>query len=138
MEDKYIKELKNNKKIRIKYNQKNHDYCEEDGWWSEELWSYDRAVDLFKCYYPASSYEKEFYTIHTQKETEAFLREAVMDSDVKCGSVTVTDIIVEECCETISSSSISGIIIEKIKDMDEEKLKRVLLFMDRINNTEKM
>ena len=73
MYKKYIEELKNGKQIRIKYNKQNHDYCEEDGWWSEEFWVYDGTSDLFKCYYPVSSYEKNFYTAHIQSETESFL-----------------------------------------------------------------
>ena len=39
--------LKNGKQIRITYNKNNHDYCEDDGWWSEELWCYDNNLDLF-------------------------------------------------------------------------------------------
>ena len=97
MYKKYIEELKNGKQIRIKYNKQNHDYCEEDGWWSEELWCYDNNLGSFKCYYPVSSYEKNFYTAHVQSETESFLRESIRDSDNEYGDATVVDIIVKDC-----------------------------------------
>ena len=126
MYKKYIEKLKNGKRIRIKYNVKNHDYC-EDGWWSEELWCYDSELDLFKCYYPVSSYEKDFFTTHTHNETENFLREVVRDSDDKYGDATVTDIIAEDCCATVSSFPIRETVLEKIKSMSDEDLKKIML-----------
>lgn len=41
MEEKYIEELKNGKKIRLKFKSPIYDNCEDGGWWSEELWIYD-------------------------------------------------------------------------------------------------
>lgn len=127
MYKKYIKELKNGKQIRIKYNKQNHDYCEEDGWWSEELWCYDNVLDLFKCYYPVSSYEKDYYTSHDQRETELFLKEPVRDFDNEDGDATVTDIIVEDCGISNSSLSIREAAMEKIKTMSDEELKQRIL-----------
>lgn len=127
MYKKYIEELKNDKQIRIKYNKKNHDYCEEDGWWSEELWCYDNILDLFRCYYPVSSYEKNFYTTHSQNETENFLKESIRDSNNEYEDVTVTDIIVENCGIPNSSLSIREAAMEKIKTMSDEELKQIIL-----------
>ena len=126
MEKKYIEELKNGKQIRITYNKNNHDYCEDDGWWSEELWCYDNNLDLFKCYYPISSYKKDFFTNHTQSETECFLRESIRDSDSNYGEVIVTDIVVEDCNIPVSSLSIREQVLEKIKNMSDEELKHRL------------
>ena len=56
----YIQELKKGNQIRIKYESPNYDYCDPQGWWLEELWSYDSETDEFKCYYPVSSYDKDF------------------------------------------------------------------------------
>lgn len=53
-----MEELKNGKQIRIKYDELVHDYVEIDSGWKEELWRYDSQLDLFKCYYPISTYEK--------------------------------------------------------------------------------
>lgn len=127
MYKKYIEELKNGKQIRIKYNKQNHDYCEEDGWWSEELWCYDNNLDLFKCYYPVSSYGKDFYTTHIQSETESFIKEAVRDFDDENRDATVIDIIVEGCNILNGSLSIREAAIEKIKTMSDEELKRRIL-----------
>lgn len=127
MYKKYIEELKNGKQIRIKYNEKNYDNCENNGWWSEELWCYDGVFDSFKCYYPMSSYEKDFYTSHTQSETESFLREAIKDSDSKNGEITVTNIILECCGTSNRSLSIRKAAIEKINNMSDEEIKRRIL-----------
>ena len=127
MEKKYIEELKNGKQIRITYNKNNHDWCEDGGWWSEELWCYDSNLDLFKCYYPVSSYEKDFFTNHTQSETESFLRESIRDTNPDYGEVTVTNIIIEGCNIPVNSLSIRELALEKIKNMSDEELKHRLL-----------
>ena len=60
MQNNYVEELKNGKQIRIKYNKFIHDWVEDDSGWMEELWCYDNKLDLFKCYYPTSTYKKDF------------------------------------------------------------------------------
>lgn len=129
---KYIEELKNGKKIRIKYKGWIHDYCGEDTGWSEELWSYDSALDLFKCYYPTSTYKKDFYTTHTQKDAEYFLIDAIRDcgneyDDEYDGDPTVIDIIVEDCGIPNSTLSIREAAINKIKTMSDEEIKKRIL-----------
>lgn len=104
-----------------------HDHCEENSGWKEELWCYDSVLDLFKCYYPISTYEKDFYTTHNQNETEFFLRESIRDSDNEYDDATVTDIIVEDCNIPISSLSIREAAMEKIKNMSDEELKQRIL-----------
>lgn len=116
--------MKNNKQIRIKYNKKNYDYCEDNGWWSEELWLYDCQLDLFKCFYPVSSYEENFYTSHAENEVIGFLGESVRDFDNKYDKKTVTDIIVEEREISAGSLSIRELAIEKMKTMSDEEIKR--------------
>ena len=88
-------ELKNGKQIRIKYNKFIHDYVEDNSGWKEELWCYDSKLDLFKCYYPTSTYEKDFYTTHTEEQTKSFMDEAEIDKERD--EELVTDIIVEGC-----------------------------------------
>lgn len=121
MYKKYIEELKNGKQIRIKYSKLNEDFC--DGWWLEELWSYDNNLDLFKCYYPLSSYSKDFFTKHTKDETEGFLKDSIRDANPEHGEATVTDIIVKDCNMSVSSLSIRELALEKIKTMSDEELK---------------
>ena len=128
IEEKYIENLKSGKQIRIKYNKLNHDWCEDDSGWMEELWCYDSLLDLFRCYYPISTYEKNFYTTHSENETRSFLRESIIDSDNEYDNATVTDIIVENCNIPVSSLSIREAAMEKIKNMSDEELKlRILL-----------
>lgn len=119
--------MKNNKQLRIKYNQKNYDYCEEYGWWSEELWLYDRQLDLFKCYYPVSSYEENFHTIHTENETISLLRETIRDFDNEYDKKIVTDIIIEDCEDSIGSLSIMELAIERMKTMSDKEIKQRIL-----------
>ena len=127
MHQKYIQALKAGKSIRIIYNKRNHDWCEEDGWWSEELWQYNRSTDIFECRYPVSSYEKSFFTTHTQDDVILNLRDAIRDADSKYGKISVTDIIIEDDDTSVSSLSIREQALEKIKTMSDEELKLRLL-----------
>ena len=127
MQNNYVDELKNGKQIRIKYNKLVHDWIEDDSGWTEELWCYDNKLDLFKCYYPASTYEKDFYTTHTEGATRSFMDEAVIDSDNEYDDAIVTDIIVEDCSIPISALTIREAAIEKLKTMTDEEIKRRIL-----------
>ena len=121
--EQYIKELKNGKQIRIKYNEKNFDWCENEGWWLEELWCYDNKLGLFKCYYPISSYDNDFYTNHSEIEKESFLKESIWDSNPEYGEVTVADIIVEENCIAESSLSLKEWAIQRIYNMTDDEIR---------------
>ena len=127
LQNNYVEELKNGKQIRIKYNKLVHDWIEDDSGWMEELWCYDNKLDLFKCYYPTSTYEKDFYTTHTEDETKDFMDEAVKDSDNEYDDAIVTDIVVEDCSIPVSSLSIREAAIEKLKTMTDEEIKRRIL-----------
>ena len=127
LQNNYVKELKNGKQIRIKYNKLVHDWIEDDSGWMEELWCYDNKLDLFKCYYPTSTYEKDFYTTHTEDETKDFMDEAVKDSDNEYDDAIVTDIVVEDCSIPVSSLSIREAAIEKLKTMTDEEIKLKIL-----------
>ena len=127
LQNNYVEELKNGKQIRIKYNKLVHDWIEDDSGWMEELWCYDNKLDLFKCYYPTSTYEKDFYTNHTEDETRNFMDEAVRDSDNEYDDAIVTDIVVEDCSIPVSSLSIREAAIEKLKTMTDEEIKLKIL-----------
>ena len=127
LQNNYVEELKNGKQIRIKYNKLVHDWIEDDSGWMEELWCYDNKLDLFKCYYPTSTYEKDFYTTHTEDETKDFIDEAVKDSDNEYDDAIVTDIVVEDCSIPVSSLSIREAAIEKLKTMTDEEIKLKIL-----------
>ena len=127
LQNNYVEELKNGKQIRIKYNKLVHDWIEDDSGWMEELWCYDNKLDLFKCYYPTSTYEKDFYTTHTEDETKDFMDEAVKDFDNEYDDAIVTDIVVEDCSIPVSSLSIREAAIEKLKTMTDEEIKLKIL-----------
>ena len=40
-QEEFFNKLHQGCQIRVTYNTQFHDNCEEDGWWSEELWCYD-------------------------------------------------------------------------------------------------
>ena len=128
LQNNYVEELKNGKQIRIKYNKLVHDWIEDDSGWMEELWCYDNKLDLFKCYYPTSTYEKDFYTTHTEDETKDFMDEAVKDSDNEYDDAIVTDIVMEDCSIPVSSLSIREAAIEKLKTMTDEEIKRRIYY----------
>ena len=127
MQNNYVEELKNGKQIRIKYNKLVHDWVEDDSGWMEELWCYDNKLDLFKCYYPMSTYEKDFYTTHTEDETRNFMDEAVRDFDNEYDDADVLDIIIENSTIPVSTLAIREAAIEKLKTMTDEEIKRRIL-----------
>ena len=127
MQNNYVDELKNGKQIRIKYNKLVHDWVKNDSGWMEELWCYDNKLDLFKCYYPTSTYEKDFYTTHTENETRNFMDEAIRDSDNEYDNAIVTDIIVEDRSIPVSTLTIREAAIEKLKTMTDEEIKLKIL-----------
>lgn len=127
MQNNYVEELKNGKQIRIKYNKLVHDWVEDDSGWMEELWCYENKLDLFKCYYPTSTYEKDFYTTHTENETRNFMDEAIRDSDNEYDNAIVTDIIVEDHSIPVSTLTIREAAIEKLKTMTDEEIKLKIL-----------
>lgn len=123
----YINALKNGKQIRIKYNEKQYDQCENQGWWQEELFYYDNKLDIFKCFYPVSTYKKDFCTIHLEREMEIFIKFAIIDNDNKYGEQKVTDIIIEDCNVHNNNSTVKEIMIEKIKNMTDDEVKELLI-----------
>lgn len=123
----YIEELKNGKEIRIKYNKLMHDFVKDDSGWMEELWCYDGKNNLFQCYYPISTYEKDFYTTHTEKDVKFLIGESVRDFQNKNEDSDVLDIIIENSDIPGSTSTIREAAIEKLKTMTDEEIKRILL-----------
>ena len=134
MQNNYVEELKNGKQIRIKYNKFIHDYVEDDSGWKEELWCYDSKLDLFKCYYPVSTYEEDFYTIHTEDSAKSFMDEAVRDK--KYDEENVTNIMIEDC-NIPNSLSVREAAIEKLKTMTDEEIKQRILLRDGDNLSKK-
>ena len=120
----YLEELKNGKQIRIKYNKPNYDYCDPQGWWLEELWSYDSETDEFKCYYPVSSYDKNFYTRYDEKLLKFNLKEALRDFNNDEDDRMVSDIIVEDCSTLRNSVCLREVAIERIKTMSDDEIRR--------------
>ena len=127
MQNNYVKELKNGKQIRIKYNKLVHDWVDDNSGWMEELWCYDNKFNLFKCYYPTSTYEKDFYTTHTEEQTQSFMEEAVRDFDNEYEDADVLDIIIENSTIPVSTLTIREAAIEKLKTMTDEEIKRRIL-----------
>lgn len=127
MQNNCIEELKNGKQIRVKYNRLIHDWVKEDSGWMEELWCYDSKVDLFKCYYPTSTYEKDFYTTHTEEEAKSLIKESIRDFDNKYEDADVLDIIIENSNMPVSTLTIREAAIEKLKTMTDEEIKRRIL-----------
>lgn len=121
----YLQELKNGKQIRIKYNEPNYDYCDPAGWWKEELWSYDNEIKQFKCYYPVSTYDKDFFTTCNNEELMKFvLKEDINDHNDDEDEQIITDIIVEDCGVPNGSLSLREAVIERIKTMSDDEIRQ--------------
>ena len=125
MQNNYVEELKSGKQIRVKYNKFIHDWVEDDSGWMEELWCYDSKLDLFKCYYPTSTYERDFCTTHTEEQTKSFMEDAARDFNNE--EADVLDIIVENSNIPVGTLTIREAAIEKIKTMTDKEIKRRIL-----------
>ena len=68
----YIAKLKQGKQLIVRYNDK----CEDclGNWWLEELYCYDNKSKMYRCYYPVSTFDKIFYTTHSENEMNFLLK----------------------------------------------------------------
>ena len=101
-----------------------NNYCDPQGWWLEELWSYDTETDEFKCYYPTSSYDKDFYTTYDEELLKFNLKEALHDFNNDEDDRMVSDIIVEDCSTSRNSVCLGEAAIERIKTMSDDEIRR--------------
>lgn len=135
--EKLIQLIKNGKQIRVTYDGKNDDGCDDPGWWSEELWCYDKEQDMFRCYYPKSSYEKDFYTEHTAREAESVMQDAIWlyehrneDRD----EVMVSKLRIEDCYvePKVPNNALptKDKVMQKINAMTEKELEILLLMLN--------
>lgn len=120
----YLQELKNGKQIRIKHNEPNYDYCDPEGWWKEELWCYDDEINQFKCYYPVSTYDIDFYTTCNEVLMKFVLKEDINDYNDDEDDRMVADIIVENCGVPSGSLSLREAAIERIKTISDDEIRR--------------
>ena len=104
--EEFFDKLDHGCQIRVTYDKQFHDDCENHGWWSEELWCYDKKTDMYRCYYPVSSYKKGFYTKHTRDQAETFY------GDIEC---------------ILENKSIREYIMNKINNMSEDELTSILV-----------
>ena len=127
-ENDYLDALKSGNQFRIKYDKKIYDCCEDEGWWSEELWSYDKTLDLFKCHYPKSSYKEDFYTCHTEREMKGFIRDAIWSFKNGNGDAArVTNMFLEQYNTPVNTSSIRELAKQKIDSMTDDELRKMFL-----------
>lgn len=77
--------------------------------------------------YPTSTYEKDFYTTHTEEQTKSFMEEAVRDFNNKCKDADVLDIIIENSNMPVNTLTIREVTIEKLKTMTDDEIKRRIL-----------
>lgn len=109
------------KNIRVTYNKMVEDGFSPSGWWLQELWRYNKKTNLIECYYPESSYKKDFYTSYTQEDAESYMR--MMVSDYKRGELTfsIEDDVLSKIKE---GQSVLEIAIEELRKMDDDEIFR--------------
>ena len=121
--EEFFDKLDHGCQIRVTYDKLFHDDCENHGWWSEELWCYDKKTDMYRCYYPVSSYKKGFYTKHTRDQAETFygdIKWALKNNELKNIQVEKIECILE-------NKSIREYIMNKINNMSEDELTSILV-----------
>lgn len=131
----YIKELKNGKQLRIKYN-KNH-YDNSGNWWSEELICYDKNIDMFKIYFLESSYDNEYCDYLLEDELLYKIWEEIFnwkhwlnkENETIEENVETIDMILEKCNIPNTSLSMRELINQKLDYYKENELKQVLILI---------
>lgn len=101
--EKILNEIKKGNDIRVKFKEFAHDYMTESSGWFEELWIYHD--DKFVCYYPASTYQKDFSTIHSEEDFILTMKFNISSED-----------------EIIIESPTLRLAEEKLKTMSEKEL----------------
>ena len=101
------------------------------------MWCYDKEKDMFRCYYPKSSYEKDFYTEHNEREAESAMQDAIWlyehrneDRDeVMVSAIKIEDHYIES---KVSNNALStkDKVIQKINKMTEKELEMLLLILN--------
>lgn len=124
----YVSRLKEGKQVRIKYRRFQNDWTgtNNTSGYQEELWSFDSSLGLFKCRYPVSTYDKDFFTTHSEDYIVSNFREIVSDADKRRGDYSVEDIIVEDNDIQVSTLSLFEQAVEKMKTMSDEEIRRRL------------
>lgn len=72
----------NGKQVRVTFKNKIKDDCDVTGWWSQELWKYNRTTHVFECYYPISTYESSFYTSFSEEDTDDWMDSYLSDMSI--------------------------------------------------------
>lgn len=128
----YLRELKNGKQLRIKFNGRFYDEQKERGWWSEELYLYNKTLGMFLRYYPTSSYDKDFYIVLSDFEAEYFIREAIDDYEhmlehgCEGNKVFPVEFVLEKCDIPDNHPSIREFVMQKISGMTDDQLRGIL------------
>lgn len=121
----FIRLLMNGKQIRITLKKENTDGCEHLGWWLQELWRYDLDKNIFKCFYPISSYVNDFYTVHSYEDTIKFMSENMriysLGEEGFIDSIELED---NPEFKLNTKESIKSLAIKKIESMDEDEIIR--------------
>ena len=118
--------MQSGKQIRVTLKEKFEDGCDPAGWWSQELWKYNRTTNMFECYYPISSYEDAFCTAFSKEDTDdcmdSYLSEkSTMDSSIECIQVEDNP---DFCITNANGKSLKELAIEKIQTMSEDEIIR--------------
>lgn len=117
----------NGKQIRITFKEATDDGWDPPGWSKQELWRYNKQKDLFECSYPISSYDKNFYTTYDKKTADAVMHEYMTEwSSYDDGIVESIKAEDDPVCSIDGGKSIKEMSIEKIKDMSDDEIIRVL------------
>ena len=117
----------NGKQVRVTFRDKIKDDCDITGWWSQELWKYNRITHMFECYYPISTYEDTFYTAFSEDDTDdwmnTYLTEKSLGDDGYIKNINTED---NPDFDNANSKTLVELAIEKIKTMeDDEIIKRI-------------
>lgn len=102
--------------IRVSYKKPFEDGL--GGYWTEELYMYDKESDKIRCYYPKSSYEEDYFTECSIITSNSLVYD--INNDIENDNVLNLSI------EDKGKALLKKKIMEKLDTMSEEELQELL------------
>lgn len=113
--EEFLSKIKDGYQIRVSYKKPFEDGL--GGYWTEELYMYDKDSDKIRCYYPQSSYKEDYFTECSVTTGNSLVYD--INNDIK------NDNVLNLAIEDKEKALLKKKIMEKLDTMSEEELQKL-------------